>query len=204
MAELQEKTTTRGRRRPALRNSGGKPSSGARRGRGVRQPTESVLADLDQMVSALIQENRELHRQIDKLSRQAAGATSGPAERVLRSIQRRISGAVDSGRTTRRRQSAPTTPMSKTPRKITDPEVLERRRQALAKARAARGSEAGKRLNRKSAPIADSRGSSSSRPAPRQPGKRLHRPRLPPQARWVSWPGLDHFGRRERVPEPDP
>ncbi len=90
------------------------------------------------MVSALIQENRELHRQIDKLSRRAAGATSGTAERALRSIQRRLSSAVDSGTTTRRRQSAPNAPVSRTRRKITDPEVLERRRQALAKARAAR------------------------------------------------------------------
>jgi hypothetical protein len=138
MAEVQEKTTTRGRRRPAARNRGGKPSSGARRSRGVRQPTESVLADLDRIVSALIQENRELHRQIDKLSRRAVGASSGTAERALRSIQRRISGAVEGGTTTRRRRSATKAPVSRTSRKITDPEVLERRRQALVKARAAR------------------------------------------------------------------
>jgi hypothetical protein len=91
------------------------------------------------MVSALIKENRELQRQIDKLSKQALGATSGTAERALRSIQRRISSAVDGRATTRRRRSvAAATAVSRTPRKITDPEVLERRRQALAKARAAR------------------------------------------------------------------
>jgi hypothetical protein len=91
------------------------------------------------MVSALIKENRELQRQIDKLSRQALGATSGTAERALRSIQRRISSAVDGRATTRwRRSVAAATAVSRTPRKITDPEVLERRRQALAKARAAR------------------------------------------------------------------
>jgi len=55
---------------------------------------KSVLADLDRMISALIKENRELQRQIDKLSGQALGATSGTAERVLRSIQRRIHSAV--------------------------------------------------------------------------------------------------------------
>ncbi len=96
---------------------------------------EAVLADLDQMVSALIKENRELRRQIDRLNGQAAGANSGPAARTLRSIQRRISGAVDSGTTTRRRSASPTSRMRG---KITDPELLERRRQALAKARQAR------------------------------------------------------------------
>jgi len=76
------------------------------------------------MISALIKENRELHRQIDKLSRQAVGATSGTVERALRSIQRRISSAVESGTTTRRRRSA--SPASRTRGKITDPELLER------------------------------------------------------------------------------
>jgi hypothetical protein len=90
------------------------------------------------MISALIKENRELQRQIDKLSRQALGAPSGTAERVLRSIQRRISSALDGRATTRRRRSARTASVSRTPRKITDPEVLEKRRLALAKARAAR------------------------------------------------------------------
>jgi hypothetical protein len=97
-----------------------------------------VLADLDRMISALIKENRDLHRQIDKLSRQAVGAASGTAERALRAIQRRISSAVDSRTTTRRRRSVAAAQVSRTPRKITDPELLERRRQALAKARAVR------------------------------------------------------------------
>jgi hypothetical protein len=90
------------------------------------------------MISALIKENRELQRQIDKLSRQALGATSGTAERALRSIQRRLSSAVGGRATTRRRRSVAAAAVSRTPRKITDPELLERRRQALAKARAAR------------------------------------------------------------------
>ena len=136
MAEVPEKTTTRRRRSQTARSRDVKPSSATRRGRGVRQATESVLADLDRMISALIKENRDLQRQIDKLSRQAAGAASGTAERTLRSIQRRISGAVDSGTATRRRRSA--SQVSKTRGKITDPELLERRRQALAKAREAR------------------------------------------------------------------
>ena len=138
MAEVQEKTRTRRRQSRAVRNIDAKPTSASRRGRGLRQPTEGVLADLDRMISALIKENRELQRQIDKLSRQALGATSGTAERALRSIQRRISSAVDGRATRRRRRLVPAAPVSRTPRKITDPEVLERRRQALAKARAAR------------------------------------------------------------------
>ncbi len=144
MAKAQETTVTRRRSSRAVENRDAKPSSATRRSRGVRQPPESVLADLERMISTLIKENRELHRQIDKLSRQAVGAASGNAERALRAIQRRISSAVDSRATTRRRRSVPAAPVSRTPRKITDPEVLERRRQALAKARAAR---AAKRAN---------------------------------------------------------
>jgi hypothetical protein len=86
----------------------------------------------------LIKENRELHRQIDKLSKQTVGATSGAAERALRSLERRVRGSLDGRTTTARRRSAgaPSTP--KLRRKVTDPELLERRRQALAKAREAR------------------------------------------------------------------
>ncbi len=138
MTTAQETPITRRRSSRAVRNSDVKPPSATRRSRGVRQPTPSVLADLDRMISALIKENRELHRQIDKLSRQALGTTSGTAERALRAIQRRISSAVGGRATTRRRRSVPAKPVSRTPRKITDPEVLERRRQALAKARPAR------------------------------------------------------------------
>jgi N-methylhydantoinase B/oxoprolinase/acetone carboxylase alpha subunit len=138
MTTAQETPTTRRRSSRAQRSSDVKPSSATRRSRGARQPTQSVLADLDRMISALIKENRELQRQIDKLSRQALGATSGTAERALRSIQRRISSAVGGRATTGRRRSVAAAAVSRTPRRITDPEVLERRRQALAKARAAR------------------------------------------------------------------
>ena len=138
MTTAQETPVTRRRSSRAIRNGDVKPSSATRRSRGVRQPTQSVLADVDRMISALIKENRELQRQIEKLSRQALGVTTGTAERALRSIQRRISSVVDGRATTRRRRPVPAAPVSRTPRKITDPEVLEKRRQALAKARAAR------------------------------------------------------------------
>jgi hypothetical protein len=90
------------------------------------------------MITALIQENRDLKRQIDRASRQGLDTSSSSADRLLRSIQRRISRASDSARTTTRRRSTSAAGESRTRRKITDPEVLERRRQALAKARAAR------------------------------------------------------------------
>ena len=138
MPTAQKTPISRRRSSRAVGSNDVKSSSATRRRQRVRQPTHSVLADLDRMISALIKENRELQRQIDKLSRQALGATSGTAERALRSIQRRISSAVDGRATTRRRRSGPAAPVSRTPRKIADPEVLERRRQALAKARAAR------------------------------------------------------------------
>lgn len=133
------KRTRRSRPRVASQTSNAKASSPARRSRGSRQPADRVLAELDQMVSVLIKENRDLQRRIERLSRQATGAASAAAERGLRSIQRRISRAVDGGTTTRRRRSgAAATAAGTTRRRVTDPQVLERRRQALAKAREAR------------------------------------------------------------------
>jgi hypothetical protein len=90
------------------------------------------------MILSLIKENRDLHRQIDKLSKQTAGAASGATERALRSLERRISGSLDGATTTGRRRSARAASRSGVRRKVTDPDLLERRRQALAKAREAR------------------------------------------------------------------
>jgi hypothetical protein len=90
------------------------------------------LAELEPMISALIKENRQLHRQIDKLSKQTVGATSGATERALRSLERRVRGSLAGRR--RRSGGVISTPR----RKVTDPELLERRRQALAKAREVR------------------------------------------------------------------
>src|ERR1700730_9628737 len=101
-----------------------------------RQSAEQALAELKPMISALIKENRELHRQIDKLSKQTGGAASRTAERALRSLERRVRGSLDGHTAIGQRRSAGA---SSTPRrKVTDPELLERRRQALAKAREVR------------------------------------------------------------------
>jgi hypothetical protein len=98
MAEVQEKPRNQQPQTRAVRKSDVKPTRASNRGRGLRQPTEGVLADLDRMISALIKENRGLHRQIDKLSKRAVAGGSRSAERALRPLQRRIGDTVDGGR----------------------------------------------------------------------------------------------------------
>src|SRR5919204_1692721 len=137
MTGVQEEKTTQRRRSRGARNTNAPRSSSARSTRRARQPAQQVLAELEPMISALIKENRELHRQIDKLSKQTVGAGSGTVERALRSIERRISGSLDGETTTGRRRSARVTSTTAR-RRVTDPQVLERRRQALAKAREVR------------------------------------------------------------------
>ena len=126
----------RGRRSGAT-NRGSSEAAATRTGRTSREPLERVLADIDRMITVLINENRDLQRQVDRLSRQAAGAPSAAADRILRSLQRRISSAAGVRSAPRRRGAEPASGAG-TRRKITDPALLERRRQALVKARAAR------------------------------------------------------------------
>ena len=91
------------------------------------------------MITQLIAENRQLKRQLDRLSSGAAGTASKSTERVLRSLQRKVSIAVgDASGARGRRGREPVAAQARPRRKITDPDVLERRRQALAKARAVR------------------------------------------------------------------
>jgi hypothetical protein len=136
MTGVQENSTTQQLRRRRARNTNTDRSSPTRSGRAGRQPADQVLAELEAMISSLIKENRELHRQIDKLSKQTIGATSGTAERALRALERRVRGSLDGHTATGRRRSAEATSTHR--RKVTDPELLERRRQALAKAREVR------------------------------------------------------------------
>src|SRR2546421_8780793 len=82
MTGVQENSTTQQRRRGRARNTNTGRSSPARSGRAGRPPADQVLAELEPMISALIRENRELHRQIDKLSKQSVGAASGAVERT--------------------------------------------------------------------------------------------------------------------------
>src|SRR3989440_11271514 len=138
MTGVQENSTTQQRRRGRARNTNTGRSSPARSGRAGRPPADQVVAELELMISALIKENRELHRQIDKLSKQSVGAGSTATERALRSLERRVRGSLDGGTATDRRRSAGAASTPRARRKVTDPELLERRRQALAKAREAR------------------------------------------------------------------
>jgi hypothetical protein len=88
------------------------------------------------MISALIDENRELRRQVQRLSRQAASSLTGTVERTLRSLLRRVSRALGSGTSARGGSTA--SGVSSPRARISDPVLLERRRRALARAREAR------------------------------------------------------------------
>jgi hypothetical protein len=99
------------------------------------------VAQLTDMVDKLISENRELKRAIARAEKSVVGDGLGQATRALSGLQRRVSQALSSGAPAARgrgRGAAAEVPAPRPRRKVTDPEVLERRRQALAKARAAR------------------------------------------------------------------
>ncbi len=68
MTEVQRKASTRRPRSGRAQSTNGPRSSLARSNRRARQPADQLVAELEPMISALIKENRELHRQIDKLS----------------------------------------------------------------------------------------------------------------------------------------
>ncbi len=98
------------------------------RGRGRQRSTGSTTALIDDLTSSiekLIQENKTLKREVSRLE---SSGDSQMSTRSLASLQRKAAQALgtkaSNGRSTRRRR-------------VTDPEVLERRRQALAKARQA-------------------------------------------------------------------
>ena len=97
-----------------------------------------LLASLAEQVDQLIKENQQLKRDLARAERgQSAGL--GSAARALAGLQRRVSRQLGGGSTTRRRATAPSAEPARRPRrKVTDPELLERRRQSLEKARAAR------------------------------------------------------------------
>src|SRR5437870_4847552 len=77
-------------------------------------------------------------RRSSKLTKQSVGAGSTLAERSLRSLERRVRGSLGGRTATGRRRSAGLASMPRARRKVTDSELLERRRQALATAREAR------------------------------------------------------------------
>ena len=126
------------RRRP--RRTDGDSGPAPRRTRRPQVSGEDLVAQLSAMVDRLIAENRDLKRVLARAER-GAGDGLGQAARALSGLQRRVSRALAAGPAGGRRGRGAQAEASSAPRprrKVTDPEVLERRRAALAKARAAR------------------------------------------------------------------
>jgi hypothetical protein len=81
----------------------------------------------------LIRENQALKKQIARLEADTTKART-PEAQTLRSLQRRLAQALN-GSETSKPVAAPKAPSTR--RRITDPAILEKRREALAKARQA-------------------------------------------------------------------
>jgi hypothetical protein len=91
------------------------------------ETADSVLDQIQAQVAQLIDENKGLKKEIARL--QSSGAADID-RRQLAGLHKRLSAVLDSA-PNGKRKAAPAR------RKVTDPEVLQRRRAALAKARAA-------------------------------------------------------------------
>jgi hypothetical protein len=109
----------------------------SRRRRRHRQSSDDVVTSLTGMVDQLIAENRQLKRDLARAERAAGAPGLGQAAKTLSGIQRRISRALTAVPASRLRRTAGAAGTPRPRRRVTDPEVLQRRRDALAKARAA-------------------------------------------------------------------
>src|SRR5437764_7375651 len=91
---------------------------------------DALVATLAEQVDLLIKENRDLKRALARAEKAQGGGGLGQAAKTLSGLQRRLSRELDA--TTSRRRGAATgpSPAPRPRRKVTDPEVLERRRQA--------------------------------------------------------------------------
>jgi hypothetical protein len=91
----------------APRRRGRPPGSKTKRRRTTRGGGADLVGQLNSMVAELIKKNRQLQRQVAKLSEKAGAtkATKG-VERGIRTISRRVQKALG-GKTTRRRKAAP-------------------------------------------------------------------------------------------------
>ena len=91
----------------APRRRGRPPGSKTRRTRSARGGGVDLVGQLNTMVAELIKKNRQLQRQVAKLSERAgASKTTKGVERGLRTISRRVQKALG-GKTTRRKKAAP-------------------------------------------------------------------------------------------------
>ena len=128
------------RRRGRPRKTQGAPEPPApKRGRRPSLSREAIVTSLAELVDLLIKENRQLKRALARAEKAQGSQTLGQAAKALSGLQRRLTRALDSSPTTPRPRSTTTAVATiRTRRKVTDPDVLERRRKALAKARAVR------------------------------------------------------------------
>jgi hypothetical protein len=129
------------RRRPGRRRkTEGAPAPALPiRGRRPRLSGDALVTSLAEMVDLLIKENRQLKRALARAEKAGENANLAQAAKALAGLQLRVTRALNTSSTTRRPRATTTAAAStRTRRKVTDPDVLERRRQALAKARAVR------------------------------------------------------------------
>jgi hypothetical protein len=125
------------RRAGRPRKSQGAPAPAApTRGSRPRLSGDALVTSLAGMVDLLIKENRQLKRAVARAEKAPGTGNLGQAGKALAGLQRRLTQALDSSST--RRPRSTTTAGTGTRRKVSDPDVLEGRRLALVKARAAR------------------------------------------------------------------
>jgi hypothetical protein len=108
------------------------------RSRRTRPTPDALVTSLSDMVDRLIDENRQLKRALQQVAAGGGGTSFGQAGKTLSGLQRRVARALESQSNSRRGRSAAPAAGPRTRRRITDPELLRRQREALAKARAAR------------------------------------------------------------------
>ena len=122
--------------KPTRRRRTTRIATATRRPRTAPAVTNSVADDLKRSLTALLEENATLRRQVERLSTSLsriaslaqveAGASAQAPVKARRGRPPRVASA-----------TAPeAAPVKRTRRRVTDPVALERRRQALAKARA--------------------------------------------------------------------
>lgn len=95
---------------PQRRRRGRPPgSASATRASGTRRRRlqgQELVDSLNEMVDALIKENRRLRRELDRLMVQGGSSDSSGAERDLRSLHRKVQRAVTPATSSRRRKGA--------------------------------------------------------------------------------------------------
>jgi hypothetical protein len=135
-AEIVSATPRRRAGRPRKAPAAPVPPA-SKRGRRPRLSRDALLTSLAEMVDLLMKQNRQLKGALARAENARGSGNLGQAAKALSGLQRRLTRALDSSSMTRRPRSTTTTATIRTRRKVTDPDVLERRRQ-LAKARAVR------------------------------------------------------------------